>query len=50
MGVYNKIYVIGTGAVANSCAFCFKKAGEDVELIESRPATVPTCKQFCKKT
>lgn len=49
MGVYNKIYVIGTGAVANSCAFCFKKAGEDVELIESRPATVPTCKQFCEK-
>lgn len=49
MSVYKKIYVIGTGAVANSCALCIKKAGEDVELIESRNATVPTCKQFCEK-
>lgn len=49
MSVYKNIYVIGTGAVANSCALCVKKAGEDVELIESRPATVPTCKQFCEK-
>ena len=49
MGIYKKIYVIGTGAVANSCALCVKKAGEEVELIESRPATVPTCKQFCEK-
>lgn len=49
MSIYKKIYVIGTGAVANSCALCVKKAGEDVELIESRPATVPTCKQFCEK-
>lgn len=49
MSIYKKIYVIGTGAVANSCALCVKKAGEVVELIESRPATVPTCKQFCEK-
>lgn len=49
MGIYKKIYVIGSGAVANSCALCVKKAGEVVELIESRPATVPTCKQFCEK-
>lgn len=49
MGIYKKIYVIGSGAVANSCALCVKKAGEGVELIESRPATVPTCKQFCEK-
>lgn len=49
MSIYSKIVVIGTGAVANSCAFCIKKAGEDVELIESRPATVPTCKLFCEK-
>lgn len=49
MSIYNRIIVIGTGAVANSCALCVKKTGEDVELIESRPATVPTCKQFCEK-
>ena len=49
MSIYSKIVVIGTGAVANSCALSIKKAGEDVELIESRPATVPTCKLFCEK-
>ena len=49
MSIYSKIVVIGTGAVANSCALSIKKAGEEVELIESRPATVPTCKQFCEK-
>ena len=49
MGVYKYIYVIGTGAVANSCALCIQKSGEEVELIESRAASVPTCQQFCEK-
>lgn len=49
MGIYSRIIVVGTGAVANSCALCVKKSGELVELVESRQATVATCKQFCEK-